>query len=51
MSRAEVVSKYLRLGIELIHETDPYRIIEIENERENLKCYYYGEFKEKNNVS
>lgn len=46
MSRQEVVSEYLRLGIVLIHEIDPEKILEIENKRENLKTYYYMEFKE-----
>jgi len=46
MSRQEVVSEYLRLGIALQHETDPYKRLEIENKRDNLKEYYYSEFKE-----
>lgn len=46
MSRAEIVSKYLHLGLELLKEKDEIRRFEIEVERENLKMYYYILFKE-----
>jgi len=46
MSREELVSRYLHLGLELLKEKDESRRFEIEVERANLKMYYYILFKE-----
>lgn len=40
MTRAEVVSKYLKLGWELENEKNEERRFEIEADRENLRAYY-----------